>query len=162
MADMADPVATALARSTLRRVFVGATVTGVHFGVPQLDFETAEVPGEPFLQPFAGWSLHEARPDRFTDAAPAPDPEHDLLKAVALRHKVVEDVEVLTPWPHLLLTFLDGSVLQLHGRELEHDAWLAGLNSPHPAGRVQVRAGIGGRLDFRFPEDGDEAIRDAS
>ena len=66
---MADPAATLLARDTLRRIFIGATVTGVQFGVPQLDFETAEVPGEPYVQPFSEWSLHSSRHDHVTDAA---------------------------------------------------------------------------------------------
>jgi len=158
---MADPVATSLAISTLRRVFVGATVTGVHFGVPQLEFETAEVPGEPYVQLFSAWTLHDARPDTFPDEPPEADAQDDVLKSVALRHKVVEDVDVLSPWPHLLLTFGDGAVLCVHGRQHGHEAWIAGLNCPTPAGRVQVIAAPGGALQFRFPED-DDALRAAS
>ena len=158
---MADTAPTTLAISTLRRVFVGATVTGVHFGVPQLEFETAEMPGEPYVQLFSAWTLHDVRPDAFDAPPPDADSQGDLLKAVALRHKVVEDVEVLAPWPHLLLTFLDGSVLWIHGRADEHEAWIAGLNSPSPAARVQVIAAPGGDLVFRFPED-EEAVPIAS
>ena len=150
---MADPVATQLAIHTLRRVFVGAAVSGIHFGVPQLEFETAEVPGEPYVQLFSAWTLHDTRPSSFPDEPPPSDPQADLLKSVALRHKVVEDVEVLAPWPHLLLTFGDGSVLWVHGRSHEHEAWIAGLNCPSPAGRVQVIAAAGGALEFHFPED---------
>ena len=158
---MADTVATQLAINTLRRVFVGASVSGVHFGVPQLEFESAEVPGDPYVQLFSAWTLHDARPVSFPDEAPAADPQADLLKAVALRHKVVEDVEVLAPWPHLLLTFGDGSVLCIHGRDHDHEAWIAGLNCPSPAGRVQVIAAPGGALRFHFPED-DDSLRAAS
>ena len=137
---MAAPDATQLARDTLRRIFIGATVTGVRFGVPQQEFDTAEVPGEPYVQLFAEWTLHATRPESITDAAGADDAQDDLLKSVALRHKVVEDVEVLAPWPHLLLTFGDGSVLCVQGRHEEHEAWIAGLNCPSPATRVQVIA----------------------
>ena len=151
MAAMADPVATSLARETLRRIFVGATVTGVRFGVPQLEFESAEVPGEPFVQLFSAWTLHSERPDTFP--APEADPGDDVVKSVALRHKVVEDVDVLSPSPHLLLTFLDGAVLCVHGHHDEHEAWIAGLNCPSPATRVQVIAAAGGALEFRFPGD---------
>ena len=150
---MAAPDATQLARDTLRRIFIGATDTGVRFGVPQLEFETAEVPGEPYVQLFAEWTLHATRPESITDAAGADDAQDDLLKSVALRHKVVEDVEVLAPWPHLLLTFGDGSVLCVQGRHEEHEAWIAGLNCPSPATRVQVIAAAGGALEFRFPGD---------
>ena len=150
---MADPAATLLARDTLRRIFIGATVTGVQFGVPQLDFETAEVPGEPYVQPFSEWSLHASRPDPVPDAAAADEVQDDLLKSVALRHKVVEDVDVLAPWPHLLLMFGDGSVLCVRGRHDEHEAWIAGLNCPSPATRVLVIAAAGGALEFRFPGD---------
>src|SRR5688572_24947690 len=150
---MADPLDTTLARNTLRRIFVGATVSGVHFGVPQLEFETAEVPGEPYVQLFSDWTLHEARPDTFPDDAPDGDVQDDLLKSVALKHKVVEDVEVLAPWPHLLLTFGDGAVLCVNGKQREHEAWIAGLNAPSPATRVQVIAAPGGGLEFHFPED---------
>ena len=148
---MADRVATQLARSTLRRIFVGATVAGVQFAVPQLDFESAEVPGEPFVQLFSEWMLYPVRPEVFAPHADA-DAQDDLLKSVALRHKVGEDVEVLEPWPHLLLTFGDGSVLFVNGRHDVHEAWTAGLNCPSPAARVQVTAAIGGELAFRFPE----------
>ena len=148
---MADPVATSLARETLRRIFVGATVTGVRFGVPQLEFESAEVPGEPFVQLVSAWTLHSERPDTFP--APEADPGDDVVKSVALRHKVVEDVDVLSPSPHLLLTFLDGAVRCVHGHHDEHEAWIAGLNCPMPAARIQVIAEAGGALRFRFPED---------
>lgn len=158
---MSDPVAASLARSTLRRIFVGATVTGVHFAVPQLEFETAEVPGEPYVQMFSDWTLHESRPESFPDDPREEDAQEEVLKSVALRHKVVEDVEVLEPWPHLLLTFLDGMVLCINGKQAEREAWIAGLSCPSPAGRVQVIAGAGGRLEFRFPED-EEPVRAAS
>jgi hypothetical protein len=158
---MADPVATALARNTLRRILVGATVTGVHFAVPQLEFETAEVPGEPYVQLFSAWVLHETRPGHFPDDAADAEPQEDLLKSIALRHKVVEDVEVLAPWPHLLLTFGDGSVLCVHGKQLEREAWTAGVNCPSPATRVQVIATAGGGLEFHFPEDA-EPVRAVS
>jgi hypothetical protein len=157
---MADPHATDLARSTLGRIFIGATVTGMHFGVPKLEFESAEVPGEPYVQLFSDWTLHPSRPDSFADEADPGDAQDDLLKAVALRHKVVESVEVLSPWPHLLLTFGDGSVLCVHGRQNDHEAWTAGLNCPSPAARIQVTALAGGGLAFRFPED--EDVRAAS
>jgi hypothetical protein len=145
---MADPVATAVATAELRRIFVGATVSGMQFGVPQLDFVTAEAPGEPYVQPFSGWTLYPQRPASFADG-PTEEAQDDLLMAVALRHKVVEDVEVLSPWPHLLLTFGDGAVLCIGGREPGREAWTAGLNCPAPANRVQVTAGPGGKLGFR-------------
>lgn len=157
---MAEPSATQLAQTTLRRIFVGATITGVHYGVPQLEFESSEVPGEPYIQLFSDWVLHTVRPKAFAEVADAADAQDDLLKAVSLRHKVVEDVEVLTPWPHLLLTFGDGSVLCVHGKQQDHEAWTAGLNCPSPAARIQVIALAGGDLAFRFPED--EEMRAAS
>jgi hypothetical protein len=155
---MADAVATTLAIDTLRRILIGATLTDVRFGVPQLEFESAEVPGEPYVQPFSAWTVHEERPASFAGPPGDAGGEDDLLKAVALRHKVVDDVEVLAPWPHLLLTFLDGSVLWIHGREDAHEAWIAGLNAPTPAARVQVIAAPGGALRFRFPGDGDTLL----
>jgi hypothetical protein len=152
---MADPVATAVATAALRRVFVGATVSGMQFGVPQLDFVTAEAPGEPYVQPFSGWTLYPQRPASFAEA-PDGDVQDDLMMAVAMRHKVVEDVEVLSPWPHLLLTFGDGSVLCVGGREPGQEAWAAGLNCPSPASRVQVTAS-GGTLGLRMSGHGDDA-----
>lgn len=152
---MADKNSTEIARSTLTRLFVGATFTGVHFGMPKLEFETAEVPGEPYVQLFSDWTVYPVRPETFPDSE-VEDAQDDLLKSMALRHKVVESVEVLAPWPHLLLTFGDGSVLFVNGRQAGHEAWTAGLNCPSPAARVQVTASAGGALDFRFP-DGEEA-----
>jgi hypothetical protein len=138
----------------LRGLFVGASVNGLRFGVLQLIFEPVlTVQGEPYLNLSSNWRTYARRPNQFTeiDELTGEDPEQETQRAIALRHKQVANVEVLSPWPHLVMTFTDGIVLYLNGKDLQHEPWTAGISNA-PAGReLQVIACPGGELAFLLP-----------
>ena len=70
---------------------------------------------------------------------------------MSLRHKVVSSVEILEPWPHLVLTFTDNSVLYLNAKNNNHEPWSAGLNGVLSDQNIQIIAGPDGGLAFFLP-----------
>jgi hypothetical protein len=147
-----------LAESTLGPLLIGASVNGLRFGTLQLIFEPEQnVPSEPYINLASAWTLYPSRPESFPEnESDVPDitQDEEILAAVSLRHKVVASVEVLEPWPHLVLTFTDNTVLYLNGKNDRYEPWTAGLTYA-PAGKeTQVIACPGGELAFIIPQDG--------
>ena len=147
-----------LAESMLSPLFVGASVSGLRFGVLQLIFDPdVSVPSEPYINLASAWTLYPVRPESFPENEsdiPEVNDEEEVLAAVSLRHKVVSSIEVLEPWPHLVLTFTDHSVLFLNGKNDQYEPWAAGLTYPPPGKDTQVFACPGGELAFLLPQDG--------
>ena len=155
---MTDQSQKKLAESVLGPLLIGASVNGLRFGALQLIFEPVQnVPSEPYVNLASAWTLYSARPDSFPEnESDVPDTtqEQEILTAASLRHKVVASVEVLEPWPHLVLTFTDQSVLYLNGKNDRYEPWTAGL-AYAPAGKeTQVIACPGGELAFILPQGG--------
>lgn len=137
----------------LRTMFVGATVNGLRFGALQLLFDKVDIVGEPCLTLASTWRVYDARPAEVPSLDPdtEEDPEAEIRRAIALRHKEVADVEVLQPWPHLLMTFTDGSVLCVNGRDDRGEPWTALLAHAPAHRRMEVIACPGGELAFLLP-----------
>jgi len=151
---MTDAPDKELAETTLQRLLVGASVIGMRFGVLQLLFDTQTVPGEPYVNLASAWCLYDQRPASF------PENESDVVElseaeeistAASLRHKVVASVEILQPWPHLVLTFTDNSMLYLNGKNDRYEPWTSGLNGVPSQDRIDVIACPGGGLTFILP-----------
>jgi hypothetical protein len=155
---MADASQTELAGSVLGSILIGASVSGVRFGALQLLFEPeAAVSGEPYINLSSAWAVFPTRPAAF------PENESDVLEgteddeihmATSLRQRVVASVEVLEPWPHLVVTFTDNSVLYLNGKNVHYEPWTAGLSHTPPDEQLQVIACPGGELAFVLPRVG--------
>jgi hypothetical protein len=155
---MTDASQKELAESILGSILIGGSVSGVRFGALQLLFEPAAVvSGEPYINLSSAWTVFSTRPAAF------PENESDVLEstedveihmATSLRHKVVASVEVLEPWPHLVLTFTDNSVLYLNGKNDRYEPWTAGLSHTPPDEQVQGIACPGGELAFILPRVG--------
>ena len=147
-----------IAESILSPLLVGASINGLRFGMLQLIFEPAlSVPSEPYINLASAWRLYAARPDSFPEnesELPSLSQEQEIFCAVSLRHKVVASVEVMEPWPHLILTFTDGSVLYLNGKNDQYEPWTSGLTYTPPGKETQVIACPGGELAFLLPRDG--------
>jgi len=147
-----------LAESVLSPLLVGASVNGLRFGVPQLIFEAGpSLPSEPYVNLASAWTVYPARPDSFPENEsdlPEITQEEEIRAAVSLRHKVVSSVEILEPWPHLVLTFTDHSVLYLNGKNDQYEPWTAGLTYPAPGKEIEVIACPGGELALLLPQDG--------
>ncbi len=138
----------------LNGLFVGAVVNGIRFGVLQLLFDQQHLPGEPCLALASCWQWFGERPERFPAPADMPSnesAEQELLRAIEMRHKEVAHVEVLSPLPHLVMTFTDGSVLFVNGDDPMCEPWTAGLAHVPPERRIEVIACPGGELAFVLP-----------
>jgi hypothetical protein len=147
-----------LAESLLGQVLVGSSVIGLRFGALQLLFTSpAKVSGEPYINLSSAWTVFPARPDEFpedeSDVADCTD-DDEVLLAASLRYKVVSSVEILEPWPHLILTFTDNSVLYLNGKNDRYEPWTTGLSHAPADERFEVIACPGGELAFILPQGG--------
>ena len=150
---MADQPSSELAESILRRLLVGSIVNGVRFGVLELLFDTQAVSGEPSLLLASAWTVYPERPDAFPENESDIDEgtsDDELALAVSLRHKEVLSVEVFSPWPHLVLTFTDKSVLFLNGKSDRYEPWIAGVYGDQKE-RTEVIACPGGDFAFILP-----------
>ena len=117
-------------------------------------FDSTNVRGEPYLNLSSSWRVYESRPTEFPELhAELVDEgaEAELQRAISLRHKQVTNVEVLSPWPHLVFTFSDGAVLYLNGRDDQYEPWTAGLGGVAQDQQTQVIACPGGELAFVLP-----------
>lgn len=145
-----------LAESMLGDALIGASISGVRFGALQLLFESGRPSvGEPYVNLSSAWTVYPSRPAQFPeDESDIADVSADdeLQLVVSLRHKVVASVEVLTPWPHLVLTFADGSLLFLNGKNDRYEPWTAGIAHAPPDRQFQVIACPGGELAFLLPQ----------
>src|SRR6185369_2035579 len=152
---MNSPLPSIAPNEILSRLFVGAVVDGVRFGVLQLLFDNPSIDGEPYLNLASHWEVFAERPSQLPELGSAPTeetPEHELGRAIELRHRQVSAVEVLAPWPHLVMTFTDGTVLFLNGKNAQYEPWTAGLAHTPRECRIEVIACPGGELAFILPE----------
>lgn len=157
---MNSPVLPGEANDILRRLFVGAVVNGVRFGLLQLLFDNQSAVGEPYLNLASQWRVFDQRPVHFPELGTLSNeetPEHEIARAVSLRHKRVSAVEVFFPWPHLVMTFTDGTVLFLNGKDTEYEPWTAGLAHAPPEQHTEVIACPGGELAFILPTRANDA-----
>lgn len=139
----------------LNSLFAGAVVNGLRFGVLQLLFDRQSDPGEPFVNLASHWQLFAERPERFPELSGTSAEESEecaLLRAIAMRYKEVMSVEVLSPVPHLVMTFTDGSVLFVNGDDLTYEPWTAGLAHVPAELRTEVIACPGGEIAFILPD----------
>lgn len=137
-------------------------MNGVRFGVLQLLFDSQSTVGEPYLNLASNWQVFTERPPQFPEfsvEAIEENAEREVTCAVMLRHKQVSAVEVLSPWPHLIMTFTDGTILFLNGKDDRYEPWTAGLACVPPEHRLQVIACPGGELAFILPAQENAALR---
>ena len=120
------------AEAVLRYLMLGAKVSELQFCPQQvrLTTEPSRPKGQPYINLASRFKFYEARPatfpaDEMDVDELTPHQERHLL--VSLRYKVVVGIEVLEPFPHLVLTFFDGTVLYLNGHNICYEAWQAGL-----------------------------------
>jgi hypothetical protein len=144
------------AESLISGLIAGTSVSGMRFGgIPQILFSTENAPGEPYINLGSAWCVYPERPAMLPaeeQDTPGPESEEAEIALIStLRHKVVAGVEVLHPWPHLVLTFTDGSVLFLNGKNDVYEPWQAGLAWSSPQDRIDIIACPGGELAFVLP-----------
>ena len=141
----------------MNRLFVGASVVGIRFGALQLIFDPPDIPGESCINLASAWLLYEERPSSFpeneSDVAESTF-EAEISVAVSLQHKIVASVEVGDPWPHLIVTFADGTVLYLNGKNEQYEPWTVAHYNFAANGTTQVIACPGGDI-ICIPQSGE-------
>lgn len=118
--------------SLLHQLFVGASVSGVRFGVLQLLFYPSSDSGELFINLASAFQIFESRPSAFpASESDVPDQteEDEILSLFALRGLEVSQVEIVEPAKHLAVTFTTGAVLYVNGDNPGPEPWHAGFNA---------------------------------
>jgi hypothetical protein len=120
------------AAAVLRYLMLGAEISELQFCSPKLllSTEPSKPKGQPYINLASRFKLYETRPVDFPLEEADVDeltPHQERHLLVSLRHKTIVGIEVLEPFPHLVLTFGDGTVLYLNGHNVCYEAWQAGL-----------------------------------
>ena len=136
-----------IAQATLNRLLVGASVVGIRFGALQLILDPPEIAGESCINLSSAWLLYDKFPTSFpeneSDIADSSF-EAEIATAVSLQHKTVKSAELGDPWPHLIVTFSDGAVLYLNGKNEQYEPWIVAHYNFSPNESTQVIACPGG------------------
>ena len=148
------------AEIVLKRLCKGTQVDGIRFG-PTLQILLSpcaiapdSIKGQVYLNLSDRWTVFETRPDNF------PKNENDLLEVstedeiqriVALRERVIINVELGTSEPHLILTLNDGRVLFVNGKHGLYESWDMGVAYGSEKELWQVIACPGGGIAIWTP-----------
>jgi len=125
-----------LAQKALEQLLLNESVDGIRFGpVPQILF-TSQAEGKPpvkgqtYINLAARWSLYPARPEvlpQQEDDVPELPDDQQLRAICGLREAVIQKVELGNDAPHLILTFEDGRLMFINGRDDKYESWQAGI-----------------------------------
>lgn len=118
------------AESVLNRLFRESTVTGLRFFTPQLLLDAPrDIRQDGYINLTSEWGLFDSPPSAYPDSFGELTQEEEELQIHRLRGEEVEKVEILSPWPHLVVHFKSGKVLYMNGRDEQYEPWTAGLTS---------------------------------
>jgi len=118
------------AEDVLNRLFKDSSVNGLRFFTPQLLLDgPKDIRQEGYINLTSEWEVFEILPSKFPDTFMELSQEEEELKIHKLRGQEVERIEVLSPWPHLVVHFKNGTVLYMHGKDEQYEPWTAGLTS---------------------------------
>ncbi|HYE75139.1 MAG TPA: hypothetical protein VEF04_17490 [Blastocatellia bacterium] len=125
-----------LAEAVLNELCQGAQIDGIRFGpvlqilITHQDAQKQTIKGQVYLNLGNKWTVFETRPDCF------PENEADLVNAnaeeefqriVALRERVITNVELGMNNPHLIMTLDDERVLFVNGKHNLYEPWDVGV-----------------------------------
>lgn len=119
-----------LAESVLNRLMKNSSVTGMRFFTPQLLLDgPKDINQEAYINLTSEWEIFDEHPEQFPQTLEELPQEEEELKIHSLRGEEVESVEILSPWPHLVVNFKSGKVLYMNGKDEQYEQWTAGLTS---------------------------------
>jgi len=119
-----------LAESVLNRLMKGSSVTGLRFFTPQLLLDgPKDINQEGIINLTSEWLVFDSTPYEFPTEFEEITQEEEELKIHALRGEEVDKIQILTPWPHLVVYFKSGKVLYMNGEDHQYEPWTAGLTS---------------------------------
>lgn len=151
---MAEEDARKLAESVLRKLLMGSSVIGMRFFSPQITMDgPSDIGGDAFVSLGSEWVVFDKRPKKFPDSLPDITEEKEIAEIVKIRGEEIIDVEILKPWPHLVITFKSGKTLFLNGQDNLYEPWTAGLTHLGIKDRWLVVACPGGGLAIWAPDN---------
>ena len=119
-----------LAEDVLNRLFKDSSVAGLRFFIPQLLLEgPKDICQDGYINLTSDWDLFSSMPGEFPEHFKELTLEEQEIKLHKLRGEQVEKVEILSPWPHLVVHFKSGKVLCMNGKDKQYEPWTAGLTS---------------------------------
>lgn len=119
-----------LAESVLNRLMVGSSVNGLRFFTPQILLDgPKDIPQEAYVNLTSEWEVFDSKPEAFPAKFPEISQEQEEVEVHKLRGEEVESIEILSPWPHLVMSFKSGKVLVLNGQDEQYEPWTAGLTN---------------------------------
>jgi len=143
-----------LAESVLNRLFKESLVNGLRFFTPQLLLDgPKDIRQGGYINLTSEWEVFESVPPQYPDSFKELSQEEEELEIHKLRGQEVEEIEILSPWPHLVVHFKSGKVLYMHGKNEQYEPWTAGLtNYGNDSDQWLVVACPGGGLAVWAPE----------
>lgn len=154
----------ALAEAVIRRLCVGAQVAGIGFG-PSLQLLLSDQPpirGQVYLNLESTWTVYAERPAAFPPAGGELleySEEEAIRRLCDLREAVIRDAELAEDAPDLILTFEDGRVFFLNGRDDAYETWQLGVAFARDDPPWLVVACPGGEVAVWAPRSFDECAR---
>ncbi|GAA5445335.1 hypothetical protein Misp06_03537 [Microbulbifer sp. NBRC 101763] len=119
-----------LAESVLNRLFCGSAVNGLRFFTPQILLDgPAKISQEGYINLTSEWVVFDSLPKEYPGSFEELTQEEEELAIHKLRGEKVEKIEILSPWPHLVVHFKSGKVLFIHGKDEQYEPWTAGLTN---------------------------------
>jgi methionyl-tRNA formyltransferase len=142
------------AELVLNRLFKDSSVNGLRFFTPQLLLDgPKDIRQDGYINLTSEWEVFESVPAKYPESFKEISQEQEELEIHKLRGEEVEKVEVLSPWPHLVVHFKSGKVLYLNGKDEQYEPWTAGLtNFGNDSDQWLVVACPGGGLAVWAPE----------
>ena len=136
----------------------GSAVSGLRFFTPQLLLDgPKDIRQEAFINLSSEWDIYEKILPEFPATFKELTQEEEELEIHKLREEEVERIEILSPWPHLVVYFKSGRVLYMNGKDEAYEPWTAGLTSfGNDADEWLVVACPGGGLAIWAPENWNE------
>ena len=119
-----------LAESVLNRLMRNSAVSGMRFFTPQLLLDgPKDINQEAYINLTSEWVVFDERPEHFPASLDAMSQQEEELKIHSLRGEEVKNIEILSPWPHLVVNFKSGKILYMNGKDEQLEPWTAGLTS---------------------------------
>lgn len=119
-----------LAEAVLNRLFCGSSVNGLRFFTPQVLLDgPKDIRQEGFINLASEWVVLDSVPDEYPSSFEELTQEEEEFAVCELRGEEVDKVEILSPWPHLVVHFRSGKVLYMRGKDEQYEPWTAGLTS---------------------------------
>ncbi|TVP14335.1 hypothetical protein [Shewanella sp. KCT] len=118
------------AEAVLNRLMKGSSVNGLRFFTPQLLLDGPDdIRQEAYINLSSEWDIFEEIPDELNLNFEELTQEQEEFKLHRLRGEEVDKIQILSPWPHLVVHFKSGKLLFMNGEDHDYEPWQAGLTN---------------------------------